>query len=642
MRLENLNVVCFESRHAQTLANLVRLQGGNPFLAPSMKEIPLESNVEVFSFGDELFSGKIDVLILLTGVGTKFLLNVLETRHAQDKILEAFRKTVIVPRGPKPIRVLNEWKVPFHVTVPEPNTWKELVQTLDQNKEKIPLTHRVVAVQEYGAVNDELIAALNTRQAKVLRVPVYRWALPDDLQPLKDAITGIAQGKMDVAVFTTAVQIDHVLQVAKTMGLEEKIRQGFGKMAIASVGPDCSAALRNLGFAADIEPESPKMGPLVLAMAEKAREILKDKKSSPNVLIGDHVHGFDSRLKISGMTGAFLKACRLEKISFTPVWLMRQAGRYMKDYRDLREKTPFLELCKNKDLVTEVTVRAQEKIGADAAIIFSDILLILEPMGLELEYLKNGGPSIANPVRGEKDVQNLSDSDPIPALSFVYDAIRQTCRSLKAGIPLIGFAGAPFTLASYMIEGGASKDFSKTRNLMLSDEKAWKLLMQKIVKVSVRHLNAQIKAGAEAVQIFDSWVGMLSAEEYTQYVLPYSAELIQGIQKGVPVIHFGTKTKHLLELIRQAGGDVIGADHHINLGDAWKKIGHDRAIQGNLDPEIVCGPISEMKKHVQKILKEAAGRPGHIFNLGHGVLPHTPEENVIALVDMVHELSLKT
>ena len=278
MKLKNLNIVCFESRHAQTMANLIRLQDGNPFLAPSMKEIPLESNGEVFSFGEKLFSGEIDVLILLTGVGAKFLLSVLETRHPQDKILEALRKTTIVPRGPKPIRVLNDWKVPFHVTVPEPNTWKELVETLDQNKEKIPLIHRVVAVQEYGAVNDELIAALNARQAKVLRVPVYRWALPDELQPLKDAITGIAQGKMDVAIFTTAVQIDHVLQVAKTMGLEEKVRQGLGKMAIASVGPDCSAALRNLSLLVDIEPESPKMGPLVLAVAERAAKILKQKR----------------------------------------------------------------------------------------------------------------------------------------------------------------------------------------------------------------------------------------------------------------------------------------------------------------------------------------------------------------------------
>ena len=337
----------------------------------------------------------------------------------------------------------------------------------------------------------------------------------------------------------------------------------------------------------------------------------------------------------------FLKACRREKTTFTPVWLMRQAGRYMKDYRQLREKISFLELCKNKDLVTEVTVHAQGKIKADAAIIFSDILLILEPMGLDLQYLNGDGPLISNPVDGKEKVEALLEEFPLSRLSFVYESIRQTRRALKPDVPLIGFAGAPFTMASYMIQGGASKDFSRTKNFMAGDEAVWKLLMKKIVRATIQHLNAQIDAGVQAVQIFDSWVGILSAEEYRKYGLPYSAELIQGIQKGVPVIHFGTKTGGFLELLRQAGGDVIGADHGMGLDTAWEKIGYDRAIQGNLDPLILCRPVAEIQRQVERILKEAAGRPGHIFNLSHGVLPHTPEENVIALVDMVHELSAK-
>ena len=337
----------------------------------------------------------------------------------------------------------------------------------------------------------------------------------------------------------------------------------------------------------------------------------------------------------------FLKACLREKTPFTPVWLMRQAGRYMKEYRKIREQVPFLELCKNKELVTEVTVHAQEKIGVDAAIIFSDILLVLEPMGLGLQYLKGDGPSITNPVRGKKEVEALTDASPEKSLSFVYESIRMTRRALKPEIPLIGFAGAPFTLASYMIEGGASKDFLQVKKFMSGDEGVWKLLMRKITRVTTRHLNAQIEAGAQAVQIFDSWAGILTPEEYKKYVLPYSRELIQGIKKGTPIIHFGTNTKDLLELIREAGGDVIGADHRIGLGEAWGKIGHDRAIQGNLDPQVLCGPLAEIRKHVERILKEADGRPGHIFNLGHGVLPETPEENVIALVKMVHELSGK-
>lgn len=277
--LENFHVVSFESRHAETMANLVRLQGGIPFLAPSMKEVPLENNPQVFSFGEKLFSGQIDALILLTGVGVKSLVTILEARYPREDILEAFRKVAIVPRGPKPVRVLNEWKVPFAASVPEPNTWRELIETLDRYREKIPLQGKVVAVQEYGVVNDELILALEKRGAKVLRVPVYRWALPDDLAPLKNAIHRIVEQKMDVAIFTTAVQIDHLLKVAGEMGLDQKVMSAFAKIAVASVGPDCSEALRSHGVPVDIEPESPKMGPLVLAVAEKAKSVLAAKRA---------------------------------------------------------------------------------------------------------------------------------------------------------------------------------------------------------------------------------------------------------------------------------------------------------------------------------------------------------------------------
>ncbi len=640
MKLQGMNVVCFESRHAETMAGLVRVQGGVPMLAPSMKEVPLENNTHVFSFAEKLFSGQIEVLILLTGVGVKSLVDVLETRWPRESVLDALRKTTIVPRGPKPVRVLNEWKVPFALTVPEPNTWREIISTLDANTEKVPLKGRVVAVQEYGVTNEEFISALQARGAEVLRVPVYRWALPDDLGPLENAVRETATGRMDVAIFTTAVQIEHLLQVAQRLGLDKKVLEAFKAMAIASVGPDCSEALRARGIGVDIEPESPKMGPLVVACAAEAEGIIKAKRMkegdcSVEVLQGTLAVMADEDLRQS----PFLKACRREKTDFTPVWLMRQAGRYMKDYRDVREKMTFLELCKNPALCAEVTVHAQKKIGADAAIIFSDILLPFEPMGLGLDYVKGDGPSVARPVREKKDVDGLRDADPVRTLSYVYDAIKITRASLDADIPLIGFAGAPFTLASYMIEGGASKDFILAKNFMAADEGLWKALMDKIVKAGIQHLNAQADAGCQALQIFDSWAGILTPEEYRRYALPYSRALIRGLKKGVPVIHFGTRTGNFLELMREAGGDVIGADHRIGLDAAWRKIGYDRAIQGNLDPEILCGPLDAIRPHVERILLEAEGRPGHIFNLGHGVLPRTPEENVIALIDIIHELS---
>ena len=335
----------------------------------------------------------------------------------------------------------------------------------------------------------------------------------------------------------------------------------------------------------------------------------------------------------------FLKACRREPVPYTPVWLMRQAGRYMKDYRAIREKTPFIALCKNKDLAAEITVTAQKTLGVDAAIIFSDILLIVEPMGLSLSYQKGDGPSIRKMIRTAQDVEAIPEINPEESLFFIFDAIRQARKSLPANIPLIGFAGAPFTLASYMIEGGPSKDFEETKRFMHADPGIWGAFMEKIARATTKCLNAQIRAGAQAVQIFDSWVGCLEPYEYEEYVLPYTSQVIRGIESKVPVIHFGTGTAAFLELFAKAGGDVIGVDHRIRLDEAWKRIGDDRAIQGNLDPLILCSSKENLRGHVETILKYAGSRPGHIFNLGHGVLPETPLENVIALVETVHQLS---
>lgn len=334
-----------------------------------------------------------------------------------------------------------------------------------------------------------------------------------------------------------------------------------------------------------------------------------------------------------------MKACRREATPYTPVWLMRQAGRYMKDYRDVRDKVPFIDLCKNPALAAEVTVTAQERLNVDAAIIFSDILLLVEPMGMKLEYLKGDGPTLAAPIRTREGVEALREVDALRSMGYVMEAIRLTRRSLKPHIPLIGFAGAPFTLASYMIEGGSTKTFQHVRGFMRSDEGLWHELLSKITRATIGYLNAQVDAGAQALQLFDSWVGQLTAEEYRRYVLRHSQELIRGVSGRVPVIHFGTKTGDFLDLMREAGGDVIGADHRVGLAEAWKKIGYDRAIQGNLDPALLLGPVDIMRRQVEQILREAGGRPGHIFNLGHGITPDTPVENVIALVDMVHQLS---
>lgn len=340
-------------------------------------------------------------------------------------------------------------------------------------------------------------------------------------------------------------------------------------------------------------------------------------------------------------TSPFLKACRREKTPFTPVWLMRQAGRYMKEYREVRDKVSFLDLCKNPDLCAEVAVTAQERIGADAAILFSDLLLILEPLGFGLEYTSGHGPVITGRMESREDADRVPEAEPEQSLSYVFDAIRKTRMCLKPHVPLIGFSGAPFTLAAYILEGQSSRVFAKTRNFMATQSAAWHVLMEKISRAVIGYINGQIRAGADAIQLFDSWIGCLSPEEYREYALPYTRAVIQGIRKGVPIIHFGTGTGPFLKLFREAGGDVISVDHRVELDQAWKQVGYDVALQGNLDPMALCGPADQLRPRVKKILDQAGERLGHIFNLGHGIVPQTPVENVIRLIDLVHEMSAR-
>jgi uroporphyrinogen decarboxylase len=340
-------------------------------------------------------------------------------------------------------------------------------------------------------------------------------------------------------------------------------------------------------------------------------------------------------------THPFLAACRREKTSYTPVWLMRQAGRYMEEYRKLRAEFSFLELCKRPDLAAEITVAPVEKLGVDAAILFADILLVLEPMGLGLEYSKDDGPVIRAQIRSRTDVEELNEFEPEAELPYVFETVRKARAALGGRVPLIGFAGAPFTLASYIVEGGGSRNYLKTKKLIFSDPGAWKALMERLATVVAKYLNAQIAAGAQAVQLFDSWAGCLSPGDYQRYVLPYTRAAIAALIPGTPVIHFSTGTAGMLKLVREAGGDVIGVDWRIHIDEAWAAIGHDVGIQGNLDPAALLAKPKEIRSRVEEILNRAGGRPGHIFNLGHGVFPETPVENAVAMVQAVHELSAR-
>jgi uroporphyrinogen decarboxylase len=335
----------------------------------------------------------------------------------------------------------------------------------------------------------------------------------------------------------------------------------------------------------------------------------------------------------------FLRACQREPTEYTPVWVMRQAGRFLKEYRTLRRQYSFLTLCKTPELATRVTLLPIERLGVDAAIIFADILLPLEPMGIGLEFTKGEGPVIHNPIRNRSEVQGLKVIEAAEDLSFVMEAVRSVCRELQGRIPLIGFSGAPFTLASYLIEGGSTKDFIRTKSLMYQDPTSWHLLMEKLSAVIISYLNAQVRAGVGVIQLFDSWAGSLSPRDYEEFVLPHSQRVFHELSSKVPAIHFVTGASGILEQVMAAGGDIIGIDWRIDLGEAWQRLGYAVGIQGNLDPAALLGPQERIERKVAEILLSAEGRPGHIFNLGHGVLPQTPEENVITMVEAVHRLS---
>ena len=341
------------------------------------------------------------------------------------------------------------------------------------------------------------------------------------------------------------------------------------------------------------------------------------------------------------MNDRFLRACRREPVEYTPIWLMRQAGRYLPEYRQLRERYSMLELIRTPEAAVEVTLQPLRRFELDAAIIFADILPPLIGMGIELEFAKGEGPVIHNPVRTYADIEALRVPAPEENVSFTLEAIRLARRELEGHVPLIGFSGAPFTLASYIIEGGSSRNYLLTKSLMYAEPDGWHLLMDKLARLVGDYLQAQIEAGAQVVQLFDSWAGCLSPADYREYVLPYTRQTIAAVRaEGVPVIHFSTGTAGMVlgapDLFRQTGADVIGVDWRVDLDAAWTRLGHDVAIQGNIDPVVLFADRTAIERQAARILGQADGRAGHIFNVGHGVLPETPIDNVAALVEFVH------
>lgn len=627
-----LHVASLESRRADDMARLITRHGGVAHVSPSMREVPIEPNREAIDFAYRLMTGHIGVVILTTGVGFRFLLKAVERHLDQKRFLDTLSDVVTIARGPKPAAAMREFGLTPTYRVPEPNTWRELLQTIDAN---MSVANQLVGIQEYGASNASLIAGLEARGATVESVRVYGWDFPEQTEALEANVRAIAAGERDLLLLTSAHQIVNMLRMAERLQIADQLREGLERTVIASIGPTTSQMLQECDLPVDLEPSHPKMGHLVMESAKQAAVLVQTKRSRRTVSVQPTAAG-DAHPSTASL---FMQACRGEPTARTPIWLMRQAGRYMQEYRDVRAQTSFLELCQNPKLCSEVMCTAVDRLGVDAAIIFSDLLPILIPMGLDLEYVAGDGPVIHNPIRDPKDVHRVLDLDDPGQLHYVYETVRQTRADLPEDIPLIGFAGAPFTLASYAIEGGGSRQYLATKKLMYSDSGAWSSLMAKLSRAITVYLNEQIRAGAQCVQLFDSWAGCLSPLDYEHYVLPWMREIISGIIPGVPVINFATGNPELLPMLRLDSRTVVGLDWRIPLDVAWQRLGHDCSIQGNLDPAVLLADPEVIRNAVEDTLHAANGRPGHIFNLGHGVHKETPVEHVIALVDCVKELS---
>ena len=637
-----LRVASLESRRAADMTRMIAKFGGEPSVSPSMREVPIEPNRPAIDFAYRVITGEIPVMILMTGVGFRYWLKSTEKHVDQQRFLDSLSDITTICRGPKPVAAMREFGVKATHRVPEPNTWRDLLKSIDEG---IPVANQVVGIQEYGVSNHSLIAGLEARGAIPETLKVYGWEYPEDTGPLEANVKELAAGHMDVLMFTSAHQVVNMLRMADSLNLTDALREGLERTAIVSIGPTTSDMLRESDLRVDMEPSHPKMGHLVSEASQAAAELVSQRRASSSNRISisndlpterEQMTAIDDHPSQSSL---FMQACRGEPTARTPVWLMRQAGRYMQEYRSVRSQQTFLELCANPKLCSEVMCTAVDRLGVDAAIIFSDLLPILVPMGFDLEFVKGDGPVIHNPVRTAADVDRVKSLDNPQDLGFVYETVSQTRKDLPESIPLIGFAGAPFTLASYAIEGGGSKQYAATKELMRAEDGGWAALMDRLTDAIIVYLNEQIAAGAQCVQLFDSWAGCLSAADYTRFALPWMKRIIAGVTPGVPLINFATGNPELLPLLRGDRRTVVGVDWRIDLATAWKRIGHDISVQGNLDPTVLLTNPETIRAAAQEVLDQAGGRPGHIFNLGHGVMQTTPVENAIELVRAVQELS---
>ena len=580
---------------------------------------------EFANFVGELITGGIDTVLLMTASGTRSLIEIATATTDRERFLNGLQDSQLISGSAATTHTLAESSLTPALKVDALPGWRKTLLWLESN---IDLSHKRIAI-ESTLQDSGLFAGLESRGVRVRRIkPHASWPTAEINQ-----LSNGSNGETLVLLVTSATAAN---ALCNTLVASRLTNSSLDRQIVVACGDETADVLIQNGikveFVADPKPvaAAEQLAARYELLVTRNQKLIMNM-SGPNAPSNDtNAPWYDS---------PFMKACRGEPSDVTPVWMMRQAGRYMQEYREVRAKVSFLDLCANPQLCSEVMCTAVSRLGVDAAIIFSDLLPMLVPMGCDLEFVKGDGPVIHNPVRSAADIDRIKPLESNDELQFVMETVTQTRADLPADMPLIGFSGAPFTLASYMIEGGSSRNYAHAKALMFGDRGAWNELMQRLSDSIVIYLKGQIDAGAQCVQLFDSWAGCLNVQHYREFVLPFVQQIIASLPKEVPVINFGTGNPALLPLYADTAASVVGIDWRVRLDEAWETVGHDRAVQGNLDPTILLTDPATIRKHVKDVLDQAAGRPGHIFNLGHGILPQTPVDNAIALVDAVHELS---
>ena len=641
MELNDIRLIAFGGSDSTELESAFAAAGSSLSICDLLKDNPKNSRPDLADFANRVLTGDIDTVVFVTGAGTRAIIELALQTAPRERFLDGLRDIKTIAGSISAAQVLQHYDI-------QPTVDADVAANLD-GSDLAGWRRILIAVDRHGSsVNQNIAlvksvdqsslqAGLESRGARLTVLPPFIDQAPDDLGSVIDLFERIDAGKYHGVIFCDAASTSQFIYLAERYGRVRLTKHLLDDHLVICRDADSAEILTTHGFEIDYVVKAVAPVAVVaeigdnLAAIQQQKHLIRINMSGPATSPADP--------QAPWYNNPFMKACRGEPTDVTPIWMMRQAGRYMAEYREVRNKISFLDLCANSQLCSEVMCTAVNRLGVDAAIIFSDLLPILVPMGSDLEFVKGGGPVIHNPVRTNADIDRIKALESNEELQFVMDTVSQTRNDLPADMPLIGFSGAPFTLASYMIEGGSSRNYHNTKKIMYGDPAAWKVIMQKLTDSISIYIAGQVEAGAQCIQLFDSWAGCLSYEDYKTYVHPYVKSIIASVPSAVPVINFATGNPALLPLLADTAAAVVGIDWRVRLDAAWETVGHDRAVQGNLDPTVLLTDPKEIRRQAQVVLDQAGGRPGHIFNLGHGILPMTPVDNAIALVDAVHELS---